>query len=69
MEIINIGDSIPSETKIWRYFKFNRFIELLENKNIYFTAATQFEDPFEGVVSIIPMLKIHIIMHLKSFAD
>lgn len=54
MEIINIGDSIPSETKIWRYFKFNRFIELLENRNIYFAAATQFEDPFEGVVSIIP---------------
>jgi hypothetical protein len=27
---------------------------MLENKNIYFAAATQFEDPFEGVISIIP---------------
>lgn len=59
MKTSSIGENISKETKVWRYFKFDRFAELLENKNIYFAAATQFEDLFEGAISIIPNKQNH----------
>lgn len=40
------------DTPLWRYFKTQRFIELLESSTIYFAAAHQFEDRFEGCVAV-----------------
>ena len=37
---------------IWRYFKTARFVDFLRNAELYFAAATQFEDKFEGCVAI-----------------
>lgn len=51
MKIIRIGKHIPN-TKIWRYFKFDRFMDMVQNEYIYFSSANKFEDPFEGAVSI-----------------
>lgn len=40
------------DVSLWRYFKTQRFIQLLESSTIYFAAAHQFEDPFEGAVAV-----------------
>lgn len=32
---------------LWRYFKTERFLELLRNSSLYFSSARRFEDPFE----------------------
>lgn len=39
---------------LWRYFKTERFLELLRTSRLYFAAAQQFEDPFEGAVAVLP---------------
>lgn len=40
------------DTPLWRYFKTQRFVELLQSSTIYFPSARQFEDRFEGAVAI-----------------
>ncbi len=50
-----IGDeSIDMAEPLWRYFKTERFLELLRNSSLYFSSARQFEDPFEGAVAVVP---------------
>ncbi|MCA9233705.1 MAG: hypothetical protein KDA57_23915, partial [Planctomycetales bacterium] len=41
---------------LWRYFRTERFLELLESNHLYFASARQFEDqdPFEGAVAVLP---------------
>lgn len=39
---------------LWRYFKTERFLELLRTGCLYFAAAKQFDDPFEGAVAVLP---------------
>jgi hypothetical protein len=39
---------------LWRYFKTERFLELLQSSQLYFASARQFEDPFEGAVAVLP---------------
>ncbi|TIH12745.1 DUF2971 domain-containing protein [Marinifilum sp. JC120] len=41
------------DASLWRYFKTERFIELLKTSSIYFSSATQFEDRFEGACQIV----------------
>ena len=38
---------------LWRYFKTDRFLETLQISSLYFAAARQFEDPFEGAVAVL----------------
>lgn len=38
---------------LWRYFKTERFLELLQSNCLYFASARQFEDPFEGAVAVL----------------
>lgn len=45
-------NSPQPDTKIWRYFKTNRFIEFLETSKLHFASANQFQDRFEGSVAI-----------------
>lgn len=41
-------NSISDESKIWRYMDLTKFMDLLENKNLFFCRADKFEDKFEG---------------------
>ena len=50
-----IGDQqLDLAEPLWRYFKTKRFLELLKSSHLYFAAARQFEDPFEGAVAVLP---------------
>lgn len=49
MEEVN---TINWNQKCWRYFKLDRFINCLKNGNMYFAAANQFQDDFEGSVNL-----------------
>lgn len=40
--------------RLWRYFKTERFISLMETGCLYFASARQFEDRFEGAVAVMP---------------
>ena len=46
-------NSINWNEQLWRYFSTERFLELLNSSKLYFAAATQFEDPFEGSVALV----------------
>ena len=46
-------NSISWNEQLWRYFSTERFLELLDSSELYFAAATQFEDPFEGSVAVV----------------
>lgn len=51
----NVWKSSFDETALlWRYFTAERFTCLLERSCLYFAAANQFSDPFEGAVAIMP---------------
>lgn len=39
---------------LWRYFKTEWFLELLQSNELYFASARQFYDPFEGAVAVLP---------------
>ena len=39
---------IDPKTSIWRYYRFDYFLRLLEYKSIYIPVASAFEDEFEG---------------------
>ena len=47
-------DEINPSQLLWRYFKTSRFLSFLESASLYFAPLTQFVDPFEGAVAVIP---------------
>lgn len=53
MRIID-NQEIDMREPLWRYFKTERFLELLQSNHLYFAAARQFQDPFEGAVAVLP---------------
>ncbi|MFC9995830.1 DUF2971 domain-containing protein [Nocardia sp. NPDC127526] len=46
------GRNVEWDGPVWKYFRMERFIETLEMSTLYFAAATQFSDPFEGAVAV-----------------
>ena len=58
----NLGDTVRiignqelnMSEPLWRHFKTERFMELLQSSQLYFASARQFEDPFEGAVAVLP---------------
>lgn len=38
----------------WRYFKIDRFVDLMDTGTLFFAFARQFEDRLEGAVAILP---------------
>lgn len=48
------GEEIDQDEHLWRYFKTERFTELLETSELYFAAARQFQDRFEGATAVLP---------------
>lgn len=53
MRIIG-NQELDMNEPLWRYFKTDRFLELLDSSQLYFASARQFEDPFEGAVAVLP---------------
>ncbi|MGM0857677.1 MAG: DUF2971 domain-containing protein [Pseudomonadota bacterium] len=53
MRIIG-NQELDMNEPLWRYFKTERFLELLQSSQLYFASARQFEDPFEGAVAVLP---------------
>jgi hypothetical protein len=41
----------PDDTVLWRYMDFARFAQLLENRQLWFARADQFDDPLEGTLT------------------
>lgn len=39
---------------LWRYFRTERVMELLQSSYLYFASARQFDDPFEGAIAVLP---------------
>ncbi len=52
--MIVIGDAIDWNEHLWRYFKIDRFVELIDTGSLYFSSAREFEDRFEGSVAVMP---------------
>jgi hypothetical protein len=49
-----VGPEFDRDQMLWRYFKTARFSELMDTGRMYFAAARQFQDKFEGAVAIMP---------------
>jgi hypothetical protein len=47
-------EDLNPDEPLWRYFTIERFIEALRTNELYFAAARQFEDPFEGAIAVQP---------------
>lgn len=43
--------------KLWRYMDLSKFISLISKNELYFSALTCFDDPFEGAKGIVTMKK------------
>ena len=46
-------DSEAAATPLWRYFPTSKLLQVLETDTLYFAAATQFEDRYEGSTSVL----------------
>ncbi|GAO72646.1 hypothetical protein [Comamonas sp. E6] len=53
MRIIG-NQELDMDEPLWRYFRTERFLELLQSSQLYFASARQFDDPFEGAVAVLP---------------
>ena len=53
MRIIG-NQELDMNEPLWRYFKTERFLELLQSNHLYFASAREFQDPFEGAVAVLP---------------
>ena len=51
---IAFDEPMDLDEPLWRYFKTERFLDLLRTGEFYFAAARQFQDPFEGAVAVLP---------------
>ena len=48
---INPG-TVEWNSRLWKYFKMERFLSTLETGLVHFGSANQFADPFEGAVAV-----------------
>lgn len=53
LRIIGNQDLDMNES-LWRYFKTERFLELINTRRLYFASAREFLDRFEGAVAVLP---------------
>lgn len=49
-----LEEAFDENQRLWRYFRTDRFIELLETGELYFASARQFQDRFEGATAVLP---------------
>lgn len=48
------NEPIDQEESLWRYFRPDRFLDLMSSGHLYFASARQFQDPFEGATAVLP---------------
>lgn len=48
-ELVVSEESVPDGTVIWRYFRFERFVAILETHRLWFSRPFRFEDQWEGL--------------------
>jgi hypothetical protein len=48
-----VEDDLPLDTTIWRYMSLEKFLDLLEKKELHFARGDKFEDPFEGSFTVV----------------
>jgi hypothetical protein len=51
---IAFDEPMDLDEPLWRYLKTERFLDFLKTGELYFAAARQFQDPFEGAVAVLP---------------
>ena len=44
--------NLDGETIIWRYMDIIKFLDLIQTQQLYFSNIENFNDPYEGFVSI-----------------
>lgn len=50
---MKVVGKVPDDTQpLWRYFKVERLIDFLRSGELYFASAREFQDVFEGAISI-----------------
>jgi len=49
-----IGEALDWNQQLWRYFKTERFVDMMDTGCLYFSSAREFEDRFEGAVAVMP---------------
>lgn len=48
-ELVVSTEAVPDATVIWRYFKFERFLDVLETHSLWFSRPFRFDDRWEGL--------------------
>jgi hypothetical protein len=48
-ELLASEKAVPDGTVIWRYFKFERFVDILKTHSLWFSRPFRFEDQWEGL--------------------
>ncbi len=48
-ELVAPEESVPDGTVIWRYFNFERFVDILKTNSLWFSRPFCFEDQWEGL--------------------
>src|SRR5262249_55272820 len=48
-ELVVSERAVPNSTVIWRYFKFDRFVDILKTHGLWFSRPFRFEDQWEGL--------------------
>jgi hypothetical protein len=47
-----IGNKPDYDEPLWRYFKTDYFVDIMQTSTLYFSSACQFDDSFEGAVAV-----------------
>jgi len=47
-----VEGTVVGDEQLWKYFRPERFISMLDENQIHFASANQFDDPFEGAVAV-----------------
>jgi hypothetical protein len=48
-EVVAVEEAVPDSTTIWRYMKFDRFVDVLKTQALWFSRPCQFDDRWEGL--------------------
>ena len=59
----NDGDTL------WRYISFEKFVNMLATKSLFFTKANKYDDPFEGYIHKVTIDTINNIIHNINITD
>lgn len=61
------SEKLSEDTTLWRYMDIIKFLDLIQNKQLYFSNIEGFNDPYEGFIS--PEFKKYEMEKLSSLED